>query len=109
MQLSNYTPPKPTSPPYPIKNERSLKGAFALKMATVKTIPQDINLIGRSTKNNKSAARAARPLEHFFPMPVPSLGQADTSWRLVSLHLFEFSLGHTCIFQGFFSLQNYYT
>ena len=25
MQFSNYTPPKPTSPPNPIKNERSLK------------------------------------------------------------------------------------
>ena len=24
MQFSNYTPPKPTSPPYPIKNERFL-------------------------------------------------------------------------------------
>ena len=23
--ISNYTPPKPTSPPYPIKNERSLE------------------------------------------------------------------------------------
>ena len=34
-------------------------------MATVKTIPQDINLIGRLTKNDKSAARAARTLEHF--------------------------------------------
>ena len=42
-----------------------LKGAFALIMATVKTIPQYINLIGRLTKNNKSAARAARTLEHF--------------------------------------------
>ena len=71
-------------------------------MATVKTIPQNINLIGRLTKNNKSAARAARTLEHLFPMPVPSLGRADTSWRLVSLHLIEFSLGHTCIFHVFF-------
>ena len=25
IQFSNYTPPNPTSPPYPIKNERSLK------------------------------------------------------------------------------------
>ena len=24
IQFSNYTPPNPTSPPYPIKNERSL-------------------------------------------------------------------------------------
>jgi len=43
-----------------------LKGAFALTMATVKTIPHNINLIGRFTKNNKSVARAARTLEHFF-------------------------------------------
>ena len=27
IQFSNYTPPNPTSPPYPIKNERSLKHA----------------------------------------------------------------------------------
>ena len=25
IQFSNYTPPNPTSPPYPIKNERSLR------------------------------------------------------------------------------------
>ena len=25
IQFSNYTPPNPTSPSYPIKNERSLK------------------------------------------------------------------------------------
>ena len=25
MQFSNYTPPNPTSPPYPIKNKRSLR------------------------------------------------------------------------------------
>ena len=28
MQFSNYTPPKPTSPRYPIKNERSLNAMF---------------------------------------------------------------------------------
>ena len=71
-------------------------------MATVKTIPQKINLIGRLTKNNKSVARAARTLGHFFRMPVPSLGRADTSWRLVSLHLIELSLGHTSILHVFF-------
>ena len=27
IQFSNYTPPNPTSPPYPVKNERSL-GSF---------------------------------------------------------------------------------
>ena len=26
IQFSNYTPPNSTSPPYPIKNERSLSG-----------------------------------------------------------------------------------
>ena len=46
--------------------ESFLKGAFALTMATVKTLSQNINLIGRFTKNNKSVARAARTLEHFF-------------------------------------------
>ena len=25
IQFSNYTPPNPTSPPYPIKNKRSLR------------------------------------------------------------------------------------
>ena len=44
-----------------------LKGAFALIMATVKTIPQNINLIGRLTKNNKKVARAACTLQHFLP------------------------------------------
>ena len=29
IQFSNYTPPKPTSPPNPIKNERSLEGDLA--------------------------------------------------------------------------------
>ena len=29
IQFSNYTPPIPTSPPYPIKNERSLSIAHA--------------------------------------------------------------------------------
>ena len=66
-------------------------------MATVKTIPQNINLIGRLTKNNKSVARVARTLEHFFRMPVPSLGRRDTLWRLVSIYLIEFSLGHARI------------
>ena len=28
LQFSNYTPPKPTIPPYPIKNERSLRLYF---------------------------------------------------------------------------------
>ena len=72
-------------------------------MATVKTIPQNINLIGRLTKNNKSVARAAGTLEHFFPMPAPSLERADTSWRFVSSHLIEFSLGR--IFHVFFPLR----
>ena len=29
IQFSNYTPPNPTSPPYPIKNERSLRMTFS--------------------------------------------------------------------------------
>ena len=47
-------------------------------------MPQNINLIGRLTKNNESAARAARTLEHFFLMRVPSLGRADTVSQLTS-------------------------
>ena len=45
-----------------MKDKRAsfLKGGFALTMATVKTIPQNMNLIGRLTKNNKSVAHAAR-------------------------------------------------
>ena len=35
IQFSNYTPPNPTSPPYPIKNERSLKQRLQLGFASV--------------------------------------------------------------------------
>ena len=32
IQFSNYTPPDPTSPPYPVKNERSLKSQITSMM-----------------------------------------------------------------------------
>ena len=37
IQFSNYTPPNPTSPPYPIKNERSLRDFIWLTFTKPRT------------------------------------------------------------------------
>ena len=50
-----------------MKERRSsdIKGAVALTTSTAKTIPQNINLIGRLTKNNKCASRTVRTSQNF--------------------------------------------
>ena len=41
IQFSNYTPPNPTSPPYPIKNERSLTRRHRRLLYELKSVLED--------------------------------------------------------------------
>ena len=41
IQFSNYTPPNPTSPPYPIKNERSLRRRHRRLLYELKSVLED--------------------------------------------------------------------
>ena len=71
IQFSNYTLPNPTSPPYPIKNDRSLKDKIQKSKESIAKLKKHIenNTCPKTLRYNARANIA--PDEHF---------KRDISW-----------------------------